>query len=407
MTRRRLLGLGGCLAATVIALVLAFGGRDDHAAVPEGGSSFGARPVPDRHAGTGLLDALAPVLDAEGREAPAAATTPTARRADALPASAPRAAARLFLIGFGGPAPARPVLRRIALHEWGGVVLEAGNGISAQQVAGLVGALRGAAAAAHHAAPLIVASQPGGDGDAVPVGTPLQSAISDAAGARRTALATARALKALGVRMVLGPDADTGATGGPWAGRAYSDDPALVAPLVDAAVAGFAAGGIAPAPGHFPGEGAASGDPALEPATVGLARDELLRRDVRAFAPAARHAPAIQLSAATYVAFDGVTPATVLRDVVELLRRDLGFDGVVVSGDLAAASLATGEPVADLAVDALNAGCDLLWIPGDAGDQDAAWRAVVRGLRTGEVPAARVAGALARVSVLRARYGVK
>jgi beta-N-acetylhexosaminidase len=58
-------------------------------------------------------------------------------------------------------------------------------------------------------------------------------------------------------------------------------------------------------------------------------------------------------------------------------------------------------------VQAIKAGCDLVWIPGDATDQDAAWRAVVRALRTGEIPAARVAEALRRVSLLRARYGVR
>jgi beta-N-acetylhexosaminidase len=407
MTRRRLVGLGGCLAAVVLVLVLALGGRGDGHGVPEGGSSFGAPPAASRHPGTGLLDALAPVLQPEGRGATATVQATAAHGEPALPAAAPRAAARLFLVGFGGPDPGRDVLGRLALHEWGGVVLEAGNGISAQQIAGLVGRVRGAAERAQHVAPLIVASQPGGDGDAVPVGTPLQSQIPDAATAQRTAQATAAALKPLGVRMVLGPDADTGTAGGPWAGRAYSDDPALVGPMAAAAVAGFKAGGVAPAPGHFPGEGAASGDPSLEPATVGLSEDELRRRDLKPFAELARAAPAIQLSAATYVAFDGVTPATLLPDVVTLLRKDLGFDGVVISGDLAAASLATGRPVADLAVEALKAGCDLLWVPGDAGDQDAAWRAVVRGLRTGEVPPARVADALARVSALRARYGVK
>jgi beta-N-acetylhexosaminidase len=408
LTRWRLIGLAGCLAALVLALVLAVGGRGDGGAVPEGGSSFGAPPPRHHHAGTGLLDALAPVLPPGGRgAAPVAKAATAGDDAPALPATAPRAAARLFLVGFGGPDPGRDVLRRLALHEWGGVILEAGNGISAQQVAGLVGRVRGAAQHARHLAPLIVASQPGGDGDAVPVGTPLQSQIADAGAARRTARATARALRALGIRMVLGPDADTGTAGGPWAGRAYSDDPALVGQLAAAGVAGYEDGGVAPAPGHFPGEGAASGDPALDPATVGLSADELRARDLKPFAALAPRAPAIQLSAATYVAFDGVTPATLLPEVVTLLRKDLGFGGVVVSGDLAAASLASGRPVADLAVEALKAGCDLLWVPGDAGDQDAAWRAVVGALRTGEVAPERVAEALGRVSALRARYGVK
>ena len=263
-----MIGLGGCLAAVALALVLAVGGRGDGHAVPEGGSSFGAPPPERHHPGTGLLDALAPVLETDGggaaAAAPAAKAATAGGAATALPASAPRAAARLFLVGFGGPDPGRDVLRRLALHEWGGVVLEAGNGMSAQQVARLVGRVRGAVQRARHVAPLIVASQPGGDGDAVPLGTPLQSQIPGAGAARATARATAKALRALGIQMVLGPDADTGTAGGPWAGRAYSDDPALVGPMAVAGVAGYQDGGVAAAPGHFPGEGAASGDPAVD-----------------------------------------------------------------------------------------------------------------------------------------------
>jgi len=170
-------------------------------------------------------------------------------------------------------------------------------------------------------------------------------------------------------------------------------------------VSGWKDGEIAPVPGHFPGEGAASGDPALEAATVGLSLDDLKARDFQPFQAIAAHVPAIQLSSATYVAFDGVTPATLLPKVVELLRNDLGFGGVIVSGDLAAASLSGGESVAQLAVRAIKAGVDLVWIPGDASDQDAAWRAVVRALRTGEIPVGRVADALQRVARLRADYG--
>jgi beta-N-acetylhexosaminidase len=138
-----------------------------------------------------------------------------------------------------------------------------------------------------------------------------------------------------------------------------------------------------------------------------LSLDELKARDLQPFVAIAKHAPAIQLSAATYVAFDGVTPATRLPEVVALLRGELGFGGVIVSGDLAAASLSGGESVAQLAVRALQAGVDLLWIPGDVAAQDAAWRAVVRAVRDGTIPASRVADALAHVSKLRADYGVK
>jgi beta-N-acetylhexosaminidase len=253
----------------------------------------------------------------------------------------------------------------------------------------------------------VAASQLGGELDAVPVGAPLQSAARDAAGAKAAALGEARALRPLGIHMVLAPDADVAFAGGPWEGIGFSDDAGTAAQMTAAAVAGYDAGGVAAAPGHFPGEGAASGDPAVEAASVGLSLKELRAGDLKPFAAVAREAPAIQLSAATYVAWDGVTPATLLPGVVRLLRDDLHFGGVVVSGDLAAASLATGQPVSDLAVQAIKAGADLVWIPGDAADQDAAWRAVVRAMRTGEIPQRRVAEALRRIAVLRASYGVK
>jgi beta-N-acetylhexosaminidase len=400
MSRRRIIGLAGCLTIViviVVAVAIAGGGeRHGPATVPEGGSSFRAAP---------------PVVTAT-TAAPAATTAPAAapqpaRPSGGLPASAARSAARLFLVGFGGTRPRAEVLRGFRDHEWGGVVLEPGNGESPQQVAGLVGRIRGAALRAGHEPPLIAASQLGGELDAVPVGSALQSAARDAAAARAAALGSAKVLHQLGIRMVLAPDADIGFAGGPWDGIAFSDDPQSVAELTAAAVSGWKDGGIAAAPGHFPGEGAASGDPALEAATVGLSLDDLKARDFQPFSAMVTHAPAIQLSSATYVAFDGVTPATLLPDVVDLLREDLKFSGVIVSGDLAAASLAGGEPVANLAVAAVKAGVDLLWIPGDAADQDAAWRAVTRALRNGEIPVSRVADALRRVRQLRADYGVR
>jgi beta-N-acetylhexosaminidase len=384
-------------------------------AVLAAGCGDTSHAVPDRQSAAhkrGLMDALAASASATApgtTSAPASVvgSTPPSDAAPGLPTSQARAAARMFLVGFGGPQVSAAMLRRFAAHEWGGVVLEPGNGVSPQQVADVVGRIRGAAVGSGHEVPLIAASQLGGDLDAVPVGAPPQAQAGTAKRARANALAVAKALHPLGIRMVLAPDADIGFAGGPWEGVAFSDDPQAVIDLTAAAVAGFKDGDVAAAPGHFPGEGAASGDPALEAATVGLSLSDLKARDMKPFAAVAGHVPAIQLSSATYVAWDGVTPATLLPGVVKLLRDDLGFRGVVVSGDLQAASLAGGESVAQLAVDAIKAGCDLVWIPGDAGDQDAAWRAVTRALKTGEIPVSRVAEALKRVDALRGQYGVK
>jgi beta-N-acetylhexosaminidase len=394
MSRWWILGLTGCLTVGIVVLVLVLSGDDKSHAVIEGG----ARTTTTQ--GQGAASTTVPATTS-------APTTTVSTGDKRLPATAARAAARLFLVGLGGTQAPPNVLQSFATHEWGGVVLEPGNGESPQQVADLIGTIQGTARSAGHLPPLIAASQLGGERDAVPIGSRPQAAAANPREALAAARGAAKALLPLGIRMVLAPDADIAFAGGPWEGLAFSDDPATASTMVAAAVMGWKAGRIAPVPGHFPGEGAASGDPALEAATVGLSLDELKARDLQPFSAIAKTAPAIQLSAAIYVAFDGVTPATLLPEVVSLLRGELGFDGVIVSGDLAAASLSGGESVAQLAVRAMQAGVDLLWIPGDVAAQDAAWRAIVRALRDGTIPASRVADALARVSKLRTAYGVR
>lgn len=393
MTRRPPTGPAGSLTIVMTAvLALVLSGC---------GGSAGAR----QNAASTVAGPASTAVPASTR-APASTAAPRAARGG-LGTTAERAAARLLLIGFGGPSASPELLRQVAAQEWGGVVLEPGNGETPQQVADVVGALRGAATGAGHQTPLIAASQLGGQLDAVPIGGASQADARSAGAARAAALAEAKALHPLGIRMVLGPDADIGFAGGPWEGVAYADDAATVTADASAAVSGWKDGEVAPVPGHFPGEGAASGDPVLEAATVGLSLPELEARDLEPFAELARHAPAIQLSSATYVAWDGVTPATLLPDVVGLLRDKLRFGGVVVSGDLQAASLSGGSSPAQLAVQAIRAGCDLVWIPGDAADQADAVRAIAKALRDGKLPVARVADALRRVAALRAQYGVR
>ena len=215
-------------------------------------------------------------------------------------------------------------------------------------------------------------------------------------------MAAAR-LHELSVNTTLGPSADLGDAGGAWEGRAYSDDPQTVARALRAAVRAYLHGGVAPVVGHFPGEGGASQDPDTGPATVGSSVEDLRGRDLVPFEAVAHTAPAIRMSAAAYAGFDGVTPATLLPEAVELLRST-GFRGVVVSGDLNAAADASGLPVGDAAVQALQAGCDLLVLPGDAAAQDEAWRAVTKAIRDGQLDRSAIAASLARVKALKQRF---
>ncbi len=132
--------------------------------------------------------------------------------------------------------------------------------------------------------------------------------------------------------------------------------------------------------GPFPGDGAASQDPNAGPAPVGLSLEDLRDADMKPFAAVAKGddaAPAMQMTNAIYVAYDGVTPATLLPEAVKELRDGLDFEGAILSADLVATTATAGGTVGEAAVTALKAGVDMLVIPGGRAQQDQAFRAVV------------------------------
>jgi beta-N-acetylhexosaminidase len=366
---RRLLALAGVLMALAAIVVLVTSGGDDgpagdRAPASEAGSRFRGdeRPEP-----------------ATGKELSAAETE--------------RRVARLFVAGFATQSGPQRV--------WGGVLVSDANYASPQQLRSLVRTLKRRARREDKPEPMVVAD-PATLGNLGPQSASEIGADGTQSAARDAARRAARRVRTAGVEVVLAPSADLGVGGGPAELRAFGDDPRGVAAFVFQAVDGWLSGNVLPVPGRFPGEGAASQDPLEGPATVGLSLDELVARDVRPFAGVVSRAPAMQLSAALYAAWDGVTPATLSPDVVRLLRRRLGFEGAIVSADLNAATAATGEGIGKAAVEALKAGCDVLYLPGGREEQDAAFRAVVEAVRSGELPFARLAEALKRADTLRA-----
>lgn len=136
--------------------------------------------------------------------------------------------------------------------------------------------------------------------------------------------------------------------------RALAQYPEEVARLGRAFAEGLLAAGVVPVGKHVPGHGRARVDSHL---SLPVVRDNDLDADLHPFA---RNAglPWMMSAHILYPAYDRDRPATlspiVIRDVI---RRRIGFDGVLVTDDLAMKALA-GEP-ADLALQALNAGCDL------------------------------------------------
>ncbi len=141
-------------------------------------------------------------------------------------------------------------------------------------------------------------------------------------------------------------------------GRAFARSPETVATLGRAAVEGLLAGGVLPVIKHIPGHGRALVDSHKALPLVDVSRDELQRVD---FAPfrALRDAPWAMTAHVVFSAVDPENPATMSVPVIEeVIRGEIGFEGVLISDDLAMKALSGG--MGARAAAALNAGCDLV-----------------------------------------------
>lgn len=178
-----------------------------------------------------------------------------------------------------------------------------------------------------------------------------------------------RQLAQAGINLNLGPAADVPSAtqaknAAAWT-RAYGTDAPTVAAGVGSVLEGLQAAEVRAAVLHFPGLGelgldAEAAGPAADP-TTSLSSPNL--QPYRA--AAASGADAFTISTLTYPQIDGTAPAVFSAKTMQLLREDLRFPGVIVSGDLAAKSLAA-TPVEQRGVAFVRAGGDAMVVSDQA-----------------------------------------
>jgi beta-N-acetylhexosaminidase len=340
--------------------------------------------------------------------APSTATTPSARErahADVARMPLPRQVGELLIVAFPGTSAPGYVLGALPDGRAAGVILFGGNAPSAASVRALTASLRRATGDGPPA--IVCLDQEGGairtlDFAPSAVGQARQPTASAASGA---ATATARALRALGVNVTLGPVADVAGetTASVMAGRAYPGSAPQVTVSTRAATAAYLHAGVLPVLKHFPGLGAATINTDDAPARVDRSRAQLAA-DLQPFRAAVQaDAPLVMLGHARYPALDSRRIASQSHAIATgLLRRELGFDGVAMTDSLEAdASLTTtGGDVGAAAVRSLRAGADLLLMTGP-GSFPLVRDAVTEAARRSPSVRARVAAAATRVLALR------
>jgi beta-N-acetylhexosaminidase len=297
---------------------------------------------------------------------------------DAAPAPDPLAgvsdaqlAGQRLMVRMSGRAT--PALERAARRGLiGGVICFPPSGVAPADVSAEIERLQRAAASGGNPPLLVAVDQEGGEVKRFPDAPPQRSPVElgddgDATAAAAEGTDTGEFLAGIGANVDLAPVLDVPAPGSFVASRAFSEAPNVVADVGVSFADGLAAAGVAATAKHFPGLGLATVNTDLAPSAVDASRSQL-RVGMEPFEAAiAAGVGVVMVSNATYPAFDANAPAGLSPRIVEdELRGRLGFDGVVITDDLQAPSIATTLPAPEAGVEAARAGSDVLLFAGGA-----------------------------------------
>lgn len=237
---------------------------------------------------------------------------------------------------------------------------------------------------------LAVDREPGSDTSFGLTQSDAQSAISDASTAGAVYSILADGLADDYFNMMLSPLADIVSEDGNTSlqGRAFGNDATAVQPLVQAAVNSIEESMSAVAK-TFPGEGSVNSDNELTKSA-----EELKNAEFISFA-GATNASAIMVSNLYATGITGEKiPACLSGDVISLLRDYLGYKGIIMTDYLNEETITSNYSAGEAAVNAINAGCDMLLCPKSYSE---AYSAVLEAVNNGEITEDRINESLHRI----------
>jgi beta-N-acetylhexosaminidase len=227
--------------------------------------------------------------------------------------------------------------------------------------------------------------------------------------AERFARALAAELRAVGITLDYAPvlDIHTNPANPVIGDRALAERADVVARLGRLLIRGLQAEGVAACGKHFPGHGDTSTDSHHALPLVEHPPDRLRAVELVPFRAAVEEQVAAIMTAHVVVlALDEQEPATLSRRIIDgLLRRELGYDGLVLSDDLEMRAVRDRYTEPESAVRAIAAGCDGLLLCGPSQEiQAAAIEALIHAAESEALSAERLEDALARQRRIKARF---
>jgi len=269
-----------------------------------------------------------------------------------------------------------------------------------------------------HTTPMLVATDQEGGEVQVLAGSgfsDIPSALDQSAQPRDQLVASARTwgkeLADVGVNMNLAPVADlvdiarpaSNEPIGRW-GREYGHDAATVSSQAGAFAEGMQASKVIPTYKHFPGLGRVKDNTDTSAGVVDSTTTRSADTAVSVIfgAAIAAGAPVIMVSSATYSLIDPSAPAVFSSTIVtDMLRREMGFSGVVITDDVSAAVQVQDVSAGDRAVRAIRAGCDIVLASADPTVAADMVKALISTARSDPAFAARVDESATRVLNLK------
>ncbi|AOS98228.1 Beta-hexosaminidase A precursor [Microbulbifer aggregans] len=319
----------------------------------------------------------------------------------------------------------------------GGIILFADNLESADQIIALNSDLQAAATSSHLGSPLLIGiDQEGGRVHRLPRAEAVAFAGNMAIGATyplhgdrfagETAEAMAEQLRVLGFNVNFAPTLDVNSNpDNPVINvRSYSEKPEVVAELGIAAIQAFQQRQVAATVKHFPGHGDTSVDSHTGLPRVDRPLEQARATDLLPFTEAFEQAqPALTMTAhIQYPALDDTTlhsrdgeeivvPATLSRRILtDLLRDEMGYEGVIVTDSLGMAGISDYFSVEEAVVKTFAAGADIalmplkIRFPEDIARLDEIIDRAVNAVLDGELSEAEIDTSLARIESLKKDY---